>query len=268
MTEIPVPEALQPYMPLIVGIVTALLIFTIGWLAAKWISTLVVKLLRRRSVDESLIRFLAALIKVAVLAATVIAALAQVGVQTTSLVALLGSAALAIGLALQGNLSNFASGVVLLLFRPFTIGDFIDGAGKTGTVEEIGLFATTLTTPENHRVIIPNTSLTGGPITNFTTLGKRRATIQVGVAYGSDVRQVVEVLREAVSSCEQVLADPEPRIVFAEFGASSLDFNVMIWMLTPDFIMTQHAARIAIYERLDAAGIEIPFQQVVVHQAG
>ncbi|MFO7564575.1 MAG: mechanosensitive ion channel [Enhygromyxa sp.] len=268
MTEIPVPEALQPYMPLIVGIVTALLIFVIGWLAAKWTHTLLAKLLRRRSLDESLVRFLSALAQFTVLAATVIAALSQVGIETTSLVALLGSAGIAIGLALQGNLANFASGVMLLLFRPFTIGDFVEAGGKTGTTEEIGLFATTMTTPENHRVIVPNSAITSNPITNFTTLGKRRASIEIGVGYGSDIDRVIEVLREAASSCDKVLADPELRIVFTGFGASSLDFVVMIWTLNADSFPAQHAVRKAIYDRLNAAGIDIPFQQVVVHQAG
>lgn len=266
MTEIPVPEALQPYMPLIVGIVTALLIFTAGWLLAKWSHTLIAKLLRRRSLDESLVRFIASLVQIAVLAATVIAALSQVGIETTSLVALLGSAGIAIGLALQGNLANLASGVMLLLFRPFTIGDFVEGGGKTGTIDEIGLFATTMTTPDNHRVIVPNGSITSNPITNFTTLGKRRATISVGVAYDSDVDQVVALLSEAARSCEQVLTDPAPGVAFVDLGASSLDFNVMVWTLAADFLPAQHAVRKAIYERLNEAGIEIPFQQVVVHQ--
>ncbi|HLT35964.1 MAG TPA: mechanosensitive ion channel domain-containing protein, partial [Enhygromyxa sp.] len=190
MNEIPVPEALQPYMPLVVGIVTALLIFVGGWLLAKWTHTLVAKLMRRRSVDESLVRFIAAFAQIMLIAATVIAALSQVGVETTSLVALLGSVGIAVGLALQGNLANFASGVMLLITRPFTVGDYVEGGGKTGTIEEIGLFATMMTTPENHRVFVPNGSITSNPITNFTSLGKRRARIEVGVAYGSDIDQV------------------------------------------------------------------------------
>jgi small conductance mechanosensitive channel len=267
VSDIPVPAALQPYLPLIVGIVTALLIFTIGWLIAKWAHTLIAKLLRRRSADESLVKFLSALAQFAVLAATVIAALGQVGVETTSLVALLGTAGIAIGLALQGNLSHFASGVMLLLFRPFTVGDFIEGGGKSGTVDEVGLFATVLTTPENHKIIIPNAGVTGGPIINFTTLGKRRARIEVGVAYGSDIDQVTEILREAAQSVPDVLTDPEPGIVFTGLGASSLDFAVMVWADNPNFFPIQHQVRKAIYDRLNAAGIDIPFSQIVVHQA-
>jgi small conductance mechanosensitive channel len=267
MEDLPVPEPLAPYMPLIVGIATAILIFVVGWLLAKWTHTLVAKLLRRRHLDESLVRFLASLLQFAVLAATVIAALGQVGVETTSLVALLGSAGIAIGLALQGNLSNFASGVMLLLFRPFTVGDFIEGGGKTGTVDEIGLFATTMTTPENHRVIVPNGQVTSNPITNFTVLGKRRATITVGVAYGSDIDEVVELLLEAARSVELVLTDPEPGVAFTSFGPSSLDFTVHVWALAQDFGPMQHAVRKAVYDRLAAAQVEIPFNQIVVHQA-
>lgn len=267
MKDLPVPEPLAPYMPLIVGIVTAILIFVVGWLVAKWTHTLVAKLLRRRHLDESLVRFLASLLQFTVLAATVIAALGQVGVETTSLVALLGSAGIAIGLALQGNLSHFASGVMLLLFRPFTVGDFVEGGGKTGTVEEIGLFATTLTTPENHRVIVPNGQITSNPITNFTTLGKRRATITVGVAYGNDIDEVVKQLLEAARSVELVLTEPAPWVVFSGFGASSLDFSVHVWSLAKNFGAMQHAVRKAVYNQLTAAQVEIPFNQIVVHQA-
>ena len=266
MAVIPVPEPLQPYMPLIVGIVTALLIFGIGWLLAKWTHTLVAKLLRRRSIDESLIRFIASMMQFMVLAATVIAALSQVGIETTSLVALLGSAGLAIGLALQGNLANFASGVMLLLFRPFTVGDYIEGGGKTGTVEEIGLFATKMTTPENHRVIVPNGSITTNPITNYTTLGTRRATITVGVAYGSDIDQVQNLLLEAARSVDEVLDDPEPAVVFTSFGANSLDFAVQVWSKKDDFLAMQHEVRKAVYDCLGTARIDIPYAQVVVHQ--
>ena len=265
--EIPVPEALAPYMPLIVGIVTALLIFIIGWLISKWTHTLVAKLLRKRSADESLVKFLSALAQFMVLAATVIAALGQVGIQTTSLVALLGSAGIAIGLALQGNLSHFASGVMLLVFRPFTVGDVIEGGGKTGAVDEVGLFATTLTTPDNHKIIVPNAAVTGGPITNFTTLGRRRAKIDIGVAYGADIDKVTELLLEAAKSVPEVLEDPGPGAAFVSFGASSLDFGVLVWAENANFLPVQHKVRKAIYDKLNAAGIEIPFNQVVVHQA-
>jgi small conductance mechanosensitive channel len=254
-------------MPLIIGLVTALLIFVVGWILSKWIYKLAARVMHRRHLDESLVRFLASLAQYSVLAATVITALAQVGVETTSLIALLGAAGLAVGLALQGSLSHFASGVMLLVFRPFTIGDYVEAGGKTGTIEEIGLFATTLTTPDNHRVTIPNTSVTNNPITSFTMLGKRRATIDVGVAYGADIDRTTSLLVEAASASGLVLADPEPAAVFVNFGASSLDFSVRVWANNADFGPVQHVTRKAIYDRLNAAGIEIPFNQIVVHQA-
>jgi small conductance mechanosensitive channel len=266
MTVIDVPEPLEPYMPLVVGITTALLIFVIGWMLAKWTNMLVTKLLRRREFDESMIRFIASLMQVAVLAAAVIAALSQVGVQTASLVALLGSAGIAIGLALQGNLSNLASGVMILLFRPFVVGDYIEGGSKLGTVEEIGLFASKLTTPENYRVIVPNAQITSNPITNYTTLGTRRASISVGVAYGTDIDQATELLLEAARSCQLVLEDPAPAAVFSSFGLNALEFTVTVWAQASNYVPVQHDVRKSIYDRLAAAGIEIPFQQVVVHQ--
>lgn len=267
MDDLPIPEALAPYMGLAVAVATALLILVVGWIASKWANRLLARILRKREIDEALTRFLASLAQYLVLAVAIIIALAHVGLETTSLVALLGAGALAIGLALQGSLSHFASGVLLLLFRPFTIGDFVDAGGKTGTVDEIGLFATSITTPDNHRVTIPNSSITGGPITNYTILGKRRAVISVGVAYGSDVDQVSALLLEAVGAVDTVLEDPAPAAVFIELGASSLDFAARVWADNANFVAMQHDARKAIYDRLNAAGIDIPFNQIVVHRA-
>ncbi|WP_052548099.1 mechanosensitive ion channel family protein [Enhygromyxa salina] len=267
MDAIPVPEALQPYMPLIVGAITALLIFVVGWVVSKWTHGAVTRLMRKRDLDEALARFLASIAQYLVLAATVIAALGHVGVETTSLVALLGTAGLAIGLALQGSLSHFASGVMLLVFRPFTIGDFVEAGGKSGTIAEVGLFATSMTTLGNERVTIPNGAITGGPITNFTILGKRRAQIDVGVAYGTDIEVVTQLLLEAAKDSELVLTDPAPAAVFLNLGASSLDFSLFVWANNADFGPAKHVTRKAVYDRLNAAGIELPFNQIVVHQA-
>lgn len=269
MPELPftAPAFLEPYMPWIVGTVVVLLIFVGGWIVSKWTHALMIRALRRSKLDESLARFLASLAQYAVLAAAIIMALAKVGLETTSLVALLASAGLAIGLALQGSLSHFASGVMLLVFRPFTINDYVEAGGKSGTIDEIGLFATTMITPDNHRVTIPNSSITGGPIINFTVMGKRRAVIKVGVAYGADVDRVVELLTEAVDAVPAVMDDPAPTVVFVDLGASSLDFDVRVWAPNDTFFPMQHAVRKAIYDKLNGAGIDIPFNQVVVHQA-
>lgn len=261
------PENLQPYEGLIVGAATALLIFVIGWIAAKWTHALCLRVARRSKMDEALARFLASLAQYAVLAVTVIAALGKVGVPTTSFIALLGAAGLAIGLALQGNLGNFASGVMILLFRPFTLEDKVSVAGKDGQVKDIGLFATTLNTPRNERIIVPNGAITSEPIINYTVEGKIRAAISLGVAYGVDVEQAMEVMIAACRSVDSVLDDPAPSVNFAGFGSSSLDFEVRPWATSDDFLGMVHDVRVALYGALDKAGIEIPFDQIVVHRA-
>lgn len=256
MNDLPfIPVALQPYMPLIVGIVTALVIFIVGWIVAGWVHGLVARLLRRRNVDEAVIRFLAALAQWAVIAAAIITALARVGLETTSLVALLGTAGLAIGLALQGNLAHFASGVMLLLFRPIRIGDSVEVAGKAGIVEEIGLFATTLITPDLTTIIIANGAVTGNPISNFTTIGKRRAAIRVVVAATNDVGKVAEVLEAAARSVDTVASDPPPSAVLMVADPSQLTFDVLAHSTTADFGTMQALLRRAIHEALAKHGI-------------
>ncbi len=266
MTQL-LPPFLQPYGGLIIGAATALLIFAIGWIAAKWIHALCLRLARRAQVDEALARFLAALAQYAVLAVAVIAALNKVGVQTTSLVALFGAAGLAIGLALQGNLSNFAAGVMILLFRPFTLDDVITVGGKTGKVTEVGLFATSMLTPANETIIVPNAKITSDAIVNFTARGTRRAAIGIGIAYGSDVERAIGVMIDACASVDTVLEDPAPSVYFTGFGASSLDFEVRPWAAAADFPAMVHSVRIALSAALEEAGIEIPYDQLVLHRA-
>lgn len=262
------PEPFQPYEPIIVGGVVAILIFVIGWIASKWAHRLCLRLARRSEVDEALARFLAAIAQYAVLAVAAIAALGQVGIQTTSLVALFGAAGLAIGLALQGNLSHFASGVMILLFRPFTLEDYVTVGGKSGTVKDIGLFATTLTTPENQKVILPNSSITSDSIVNHTALGTLRSSIEVGVEYGSDLETAMQVMLEACQSVPNVLADPEPSVILTGFGASAVNFEVRPWADARDRLAMEHQVRLALVGALATAGIEIPFDQLVVRQAG
>ncbi len=262
-----IPVALQPYMPLIVGAVTALVIFLVGWIAAGWVHGLVVRMLRRRSIDEAVVRFLASLAQWLVIAAAVIAALARVGLETTSLVALLGTAGLAIGLALQGNLAHFASGVMLLLFRPIAIGDVVEIGGKIGAVEEIGLFGTTLVNVDNHKIIIPNGAVTGGPLTNFTALGKPRATIKVTLPHGTDVAQVVGILESSAAAVPGVLADPAPLALFVEIDAAGMMFELKVCAKPADFAAMQAPVRSAVYEALAKAGISMPVPARVIHQA-
>lgn len=265
MTDI-LPEKLQPYEGLIVGAATAILIFVVGWIAAKWVYALCLRVARRSKMDEALARFLSSMAQYAVLAMAVIAALNKVGVHTTSLVALLGAAGLAVGLALQGNLANFAAGVMILLFRPFTLEDKVSLAGKDGKVRDIGLFATTLLTPRNEKVIIPNASITADPIVNYTSEGTLRGAIDVGVAYGTDASRAMEVMVAACRRVPSVLDDPAPTVNFRGFGASAVDFEVRPWATAGDYLGMLHDVRGALYEALNEAGIEIPFDQIVVHQ--
>jgi small conductance mechanosensitive channel len=261
------PAALQPYEGFIVGAATALAIFVAGWIVSKWVYALCLRAARRGGMDEALARFLSSMAQYAVLAFAVIAALSKVGVQTTSLVALLGAAGLAIGLALQGNLGHFASGVMLLLFRPFTLEDKVRVAGERGQVSNIGLFASTLTTPSNEEIIVPNGAITSDVIVNYTSQRQLRGAIAVGIAYGSDVERAIGVMVEACKGVDAVLEDPAPSVNFNGFGASSLDFEVRPWARAEDYLGMLHDVRVALYDALNAAEIEIPFDQIVVHQA-
>ena len=251
--------------PYIFRIALAVVIFVVGWILSKWANRATRGLCRRY--DPALSGFLGGMAQWTVLLIAFITAISKVGVQTTSLVAVLASAGLAVGLALQGNLANFASGVMLLIFRPFNLEHRVTAAGETGVVKDIGIFATTLVTPDNVKIILPNSSITSNAILNYTAQGRYRAAIDVGVAYGSNVDQVIEVLTKAASRIEKVLDDPAPSVFFAGLGASSLDFRVLAWCLPPDAIAVQNAVRTAVYDDLNAADIEIPFAQMVLHKA-
>lgn len=260
------PESLAGNAGLIAGAITALLIFILGWIASKWAHRVIINVLRKRSLDEALSRFLASIAQYAVLAAFIISALEHVGVASTSLTAIFASAGLAIGLALQGSLGNFASGVMILFFRPFTIGDRIKAGGETGVVKDIGLFACTLRTPANETIIVPNGAVTGGTITNFTKEGTLRGAVNVGVAYGADVATVMQVLLEATKKSELVLQDPAPSVAFVDMAASSINFTVLAWSKTDESLGMLHNVRKNVYEALNEAGIEIPYDQLVIHK--
>jgi small conductance mechanosensitive channel len=262
------PAWVEPYLPSILNLFFGIMIMMVGWGISKWVHRALLGVLRRAHVEEALARFLSTLAQYGVLAATVISALNRVGVQTTSLVALLASAGLAIGLALQGSLSSFASGVMILFFRPFTLGDVVNISGHSGVVDDIGLFQTRLAAFEGETVILPNNSITSNPIVNYSARGVRRATIEVGVAYGSDVEQVLTRLKNAVARVPTGLQEPAPYLSFNALGDSSLDFVVGLWCRASDFSTTQTALRREVYREMQAAGIEIPFPQLVLHRAG
>ncbi len=261
-----IPTWIKPYIPFGLNLLYGFVILMVGWLLSKWAHRAILTGLRKAKVEESLSRFLATVAQYCVLAATLISALNRVGVQTTSLVAILASAGLAIGLALQGSLSSFASGVMILFFRPFMLGDLVSLSGHLGVVDDIGMFQTTIAALEGEKIFLPNSSVMNNAIINYSARGIRRATIDVGVAYGSDVPQVLGILKSAAAKVETGIEEPAGLFAFQALGGSSLDFRVGLWCAAPDFGATLTNLRRCVYEELGAAGIEIPFPQMVLHR--
>ena len=248
-----------------VNVIAAIVVYVVGrWLAGV-VSRLVEKAMTRTNTDRTLASFVKNLTYVALLAFVIIAALGRLGVQTASFVAVLAAAGLAVGLALQGSLSNFAAGVLMLIFRPFKIGDFIDAGGALGTVQEIQIFNTILHTPDNRRVIVPNASITGGNITNFSANSTRRIDMVVGVSYEDDLRGVKQLLTDIVHREPRVLKEPEPVIAVSELGDSSVNFVVRPWVNAADY----RSVNCDLIERfkleLEQNGFSIPYPQRDVH---
>ncbi|MGD1906868.1 MAG: mechanosensitive ion channel family protein [Leptolyngbyaceae cyanobacterium] len=247
------------------NVIAAIAIFFIGSWAAKLTRRLVRRLLVKTKVDPTLTSFVMTLSYYGVLAMTVIAALNRLGIQTASLVAVLGAAGLAIGLALQGSLSNFASGALIIIFRPFNVGDLIEGAGVFGRVEHIDLLTTALVTLDNKRVIVPNASLTGDNIINHSALGKLRVDTVIGVAYEADIDQVKGAIADTLAQDPLVLKDPKPTVAVMELADSSVNFAVRPWTDPDNYWAVYFNTHEAVKKRLDAEGISIPFPQRDVH---
>jgi small conductance mechanosensitive channel len=223
------------------------------------------RLLERGNVDPTLVSFASALVYAGLMAFIIIAAIGKLGVATASFVAVLGAAGLAVGLALQGSLSNFAAGVLLIIFKPFKIGDFIEAGGTMGGVEEIGIFTTEMKTPDNKKVIVPNSKITGDNIVNYNVKGTRRIDIVAGVSYSSDLDKVRKVLEEILSEEERFLQDPAATIGVLELADSSVNFAFRPWVKAEDYWDVFFATQEKIKKRFDAEGIEIPFPQRDVH---
>lgn len=247
------------------NILFALLIFFIGKWVAKVIVTLVRKTMEARKFDETIITFLSNVLFAILMAIVILMAGAEVGIETTSVIAVLGAATLAIGLALQGSLANFAAGVMLIIFRHFRVGDFIDAGGVMGVVEEINIFDTKMHTPDNKGIIVPNGQILGGPITNFSAKDTRRMDLVVGVSYDDDIRKVKQVLTDIVTSDPGTLEDPAPTIGLLEMADSSINFAVRPWVNTADYWDVFFRLQEAIKLRLDEEGITIPYPQRDVH---
>lgn len=246
-------------------IIAAAAIFIIGRWLAKVISMLVKKGLIKAKVDETLARFVSNLCNIGLLVFVVIATLDKLGVKTTSLAIVVGAAGLAIGFALQGSLSNFAAGVMLIIFKPFKVGDFVEVAGKRGTVKEIQIFNTIINSPDNIRVIIPNGQVTGGNIMNYTVNGTRRVDLVVGVSYEDDLKKARQVIEKVIESDERILKDPTPTVAVSELGDSSVNFVVRPWVNAGDYWNVYFDVTEKVKLALDKNGISIPYPQRDVH---
>lgn len=252
-------------MPWGVNVVLALLIFLVGRIAAKWIIKLLDKVLVRANVDTILINFINAIVRAVLLLFVVVASLNKLGVDTTSLVALLGAAGLAIGLSLQSSLQNFAAGVMLLVFRPFKAGDMIEAAGTSGVVEQITIFTCKLRTGDNKEVIVPNNAIYNGNIINYSSQDTRRVDMTFGIGYQSDLKKAKSVLEEVVNAHPLVLSEPAPLVAVVALADSSVNFVVRPWTKTADYWTVFYAVNEQVKLRFDEEGIEIPFPQMDIH---
>jgi small conductance mechanosensitive channel len=243
----------------------AIAILVIGRIAAGLAKKLIVKLMKSSKQDPTLISFVSNLSYATMMALVVITALGQLGIKTASFVALLGAAGLAIGLALQGSLANFASGVLMIIFKPFKVGDYIEGSGVAGSVSEVDIFTTHLTTPDNKIIIVPNAQITGGNIINYSALGTRRIDLTAGIGYGDDIDKAKAVLRRIVEADDRVMKDPPCTIAVAELADSSVNFVVRPWVKVADYWDVKFDLTEAIKKQFDAEGISIPYPQSDVH---
>jgi len=246
-------------------ILGAIAIFIIGRIVAGMLTRAVSHLLKKSNTDDMLVKFVSSLVKIALMTFVIIMTLGALGVQTLSIVAVLGAAGLAIGLALQGSLSNFAAGVMLIIFRPFKVGDYVDAGGTAGTVVTVHIFHTELKTPDNRMVVVPNGSITSGTITNFSAHETRRIDFVFGIGYNDDIRKAKEVLERIIREDSRILRDPEPVVKVLELADSSVNFAVRPWVNTADYWNVYFDITEKVKTTFDAEGISIPFPQTDVH---
>jgi len=246
-------------------LIGAIAVLLIGRWIAGWTRRLIKRVMTRGDLDATLVPFVAGMVYYLILAFVAVAALGMVGVQTASMVALLGAAGLAVGLALQGTLSNFAAGVMLLIFRPFRVGDYIEAGGTAGTVGSVGLFATTLNTPDNVRIVVPNGTVYGNTIKNYAANETRRNDMVVGISYDDDIGQAIDAVRKVLHDDARVLTDPAPVVAVSGLGDSSVDIVVRPWCKKEDYWDLRFHLMQALKEQLEAAGCSIPYPQRDVH---
>ncbi len=262
-------EAIETAIELIsswgLNVIGAIVLLIVGrWVAAS-VRKAARRSLERGKVDPSLVPFISSLTYYGVLTVVLIAVLNLFGVETTSLVAVLGAAGLAVGLALQGTLSNFSAGAMLLVFRPIRVGDYVEVGGVGGSVAEIGVFTTTLNTPDNVKVIIPNSSVFGQTIKNYSANDNRRIDLVMGISYGDDIGKAMDAINDVLSKETRLLAEPAPTVAVAELGDSSVNIVVRPWVSKDDYWPTRFDLTRALKEGLEASGCSIPFPQRDLH---
>lgn len=255
----------QYLMPWGLKILAAIAIFYIGRMLARLVSNAVSRVLARTSLDPMLVSFLTTIVNTLLLGLVIVATLSQVGVDTTSMVALVGAAGLAVGLALKDSLSHFAAGVMLIMFRPFKVGDYVEVDGVAGSVDRISIFSTRLKTPDNRVVTVPNGNVFGNTMVNYSEEKTRRIDLVIGIAYGSDLLLAKQILIDLLEQHPQVLKDPAWRVAVSELADSSVNFVVRPWVKAEDYWNVRFELIESIKLTFDAKGIEIPFPQMTVH---
>ncbi len=244
--------------------VTALLIFLIGKMVARKVADFAKNMMEKSKLDHTLASFLGNMLFIVLMVIVVMAALGRVGVDTTSIVAIMGGAAVAVGLALQDQLSNFAAGVLIIMFRPFNKGDYVGVDGHEGTIEDISIISTSLKTLNNHEVIVPNSHMTSGALVNYTSLPNRRVDVTVGIAYDADIKLAKETMLAVAKRHELVFSDPQPMVMVKELGESSVDLALHVWSSNADWKLVQCDLLEEIKYAFDDKGIEIPFPHRVL----
>ena len=266
MIDIPFSELIRKIPPFLLRFLIATFLFAVGYLFARLVKSLVKRAVRMGKTEPTVGLFVANLVYAVILAVVLAAALGEIGVQTASIVAVIGAAGLAIGLALQGSLSNLASGLIIVMQRLFLVGDYIEGAGGVGgTVQEIRLFSTVLKTFDGRRVIVPNAKLTNDNIVNYSVYPTRRVEVIVSVDYASDLAFVRQTAMAILTGDNRILSDPAPAVVVKNLGESGIDVGIRAWVKREDYWNVFFELQEAVKKSFDAAGIVIPFPQRVVH---
>jgi small conductance mechanosensitive channel len=257
-----IEDAIINYGP---DLLAAAAVLVIGYMVAKTITGIFRRILKRADVDATLIGFLGSIVYFGAMALVVISALGRLGIDTGSFAAMIAAAGLAVGFALQGSLSNFAAGVMLIIFRPFKAGDFVEAGGVTGVVEEVLVFATKFRTGDNKQIIVGNASVTGGAITNYSTKPTRRVDMVFGIGYDDDFKQAKQILARLVEEDDRILSDPAPMIALSELGDSSVNFVVRPWVKSADYWGVHFDMNEKVKLAFDDANISIPYPQTDVH---